>query len=1020
MLILAGVSINAIIGDDGIINRTQYSIFLSEMTEVEEAVQMWKAGEAIGQMGEETKAIPANGLCNREKLMSTERLVGEVGYYRIWSMTETVPEISVLSNAIDFNNEFEGELIAFPAGVQDLFYLNNEAIGIKSDKTYVIDAATGMIYSMSGVKLKGVSCYSANMATAVMIGTSKAPIFAESEVSGTGADDEKLAGNVQDEYLEDGTKNPDYNPYGFKLISDGSNLNVYKLYNNGLLYGKGLKGNLLNSTVSEKDILLDKTRWNELKIPQSIPGASSGNVTVVSARNCIYVVDENNELWGWGVNDMNRFGLKQSEQINYTAYKPVKLNVDGKKIYKVIPNYNATWVITITNGIYELYVAGYNQGNFGINSDNVSFENFQKVEFDNPQNIVSINSDLYSLSYATLILTKEKDVNGKNISKIWYAGNKKWSVLLNTDMYGKASHKFVQLFDGTYGDTALCPDNVDKIIQGLDAGNENNFFFISNNTLYQFNGSTVAEVLFGEQSAKILKFSASQIVGIAYIEINNEKQIWYKAIGAYNLIGASNFEANKWLRLDNDENCPSEIVNSGIKEMDMTSDYTAQMSTGYIVLNNGNVYVFGCEEGTGTGKGNKAFHLDKLTKLDDLNNIDGIVLSEESPNSHCVGSVILYSGEKDSRKYYMTWDSYLYGFENILQKSWIPVAENVKKFNGQTSASTDALAYIDKNNDIWVLGYDPSTIGLGNVETKPVKNFVRLKDYFEENSDIYKALNGKVVDYQIGFEILMILNDDGELYVSGKDTPNSNWNNTGLGVGETALEPTLLDTDVKVILGSYNERVYVKKTGEIFVFGGGQAGANRYVPTLISGIEIDKDSDVELFGNRDYGCVLLENYNYNGEEKQNVYICGMSSNDGLKFGFRDDQGGTGWRKVDTTKDFGNDPIKSYSHNYWANYILTQSNKIYGTGNLSYLGKNAIYTSFISEYTYLTDGSSIAVGYGENDANGSFAIVCNDGKVYGTGYNGNGILGRWIGINRKQANSRYKTAFEWVECPELEL
>ena len=37
MLILAGVSINAIIGDDGIISRTQYSTFLSEMTAVEEA-----------------------------------------------------------------------------------------------------------------------------------------------------------------------------------------------------------------------------------------------------------------------------------------------------------------------------------------------------------------------------------------------------------------------------------------------------------------------------------------------------------------------------------------------------------------------------------------------------------------------------------------------------------------------------------------------------------------------------------------------------------------------------------------------------------------------------------------------------------------------------------------------------------------------------------------------------------------------------------------------------------------------
>ncbi len=113
MLILAGVSINAIIGDDGIISRTQYSTFLSEMTAVEEAVQMWKAGEAIGQMGEDTKSIPVNGLCKSTELIATDRLVGEVGYYRIWSMSETSPEVSIFTKASDFNSEFESEMIFF-------------------------------------------------------------------------------------------------------------------------------------------------------------------------------------------------------------------------------------------------------------------------------------------------------------------------------------------------------------------------------------------------------------------------------------------------------------------------------------------------------------------------------------------------------------------------------------------------------------------------------------------------------------------------------------------------------------------------------------------------------------------------------------------------------------------------------------------------------------------------------------------------------------------------------------------
>ena len=53
-------------------------------------------------------------------------------------------------------------------------------------------------------------------------------------------------------------------------------------------------------------------------------------------------------------------------------------------------------------------------------------------------------------------------------------------------------------------------------------------------------------------------------------------------------------------------------------------------------------------------------------------------------------------------------------------------------------------------------------------------------------------------------------------------------------------------------------------------------------------------------------------------------------------------------------------------------------------------------------------------------NGFYIAIKSDGTVWGTGTNTYGILGRWIGIDRKQPNSRYKTAFDWVECPELEI
>jgi len=52
--------------------------------------------------------------------------------------------------------------------------------------------------------------------------------------------------------------------------------------------------------------------------------------------------------------------------------------------------------------------------------------------------------------------------------------------------------------------------------------------------------------------------------------------------------------------------------------------------------------------------------------------------------------------------------------------------------------------------------------------------------------------------------------------------------------------------------------------------------------------------------------------------------------------------------------------------------------------------------------------------------GFFVAIDTEGRVYATGNNLNGQLGRWIGVGRGESNSRFKTALDWVECPELEI
>ena len=113
-------------------------------------------------------------------------------------------------------------------------------------------------------------------------------------------------------------------------------------------------------------------------------------------------------------------------------------------------------------------------------------------------------------------------------------------------------------------------------------------------------------------------------------------------------------------------------------------------------------------------------------------------------------------------------------------------------------------------------------------------------------------------------------------------------------------------------------------------------------------------------------------------------------------------------------------ISKFSNRLQVAMFLTDDGEVYGYGQRNILGINNTSGSITDQIQKLPIGSAgekvsqIVVG-------NRYAIaITNTGKVYGTGSNMYGILGRWIGIDRKSPNSRYKTAFEWVECPELEI
>ena len=122
---------------------------------------------------------------------------------------------------------------------------------------------------------------------------------------------------------------------------------------------------------------------------------------------------------------------------------------------------------------------------------------------------------------------------------------------------------------------------------------------------------------------------------------------------------------------------------------------------------------------------------------------------------------------------------------------------------------------------------------------------------------------------------------------------------------------------------------------------------------------------------------------------------------------------------DMANDFNGEKIKSIatSDGRGSYIVLTEDGNLYGWGPDNKLGignENSTLERKVIPITTISDVEEIIGG------KGFFIVRKKDGSVWATGNNENGVLGRWIGIDRKTRGSKYQTAYEWVECPELEI
>ncbi len=102
----------------------------------------------------------------------------------------------------------------------------------------------------------------------------------------------------------------------------------------------------------------------------------------------MYFIDSKDDLWVYGSNSAsNKLGLTAEQSVEYTGREAMKVNLNGKKVKKVFPGTDTTFILTTDN---VLMAAGLNTlGQLGL-GDTHSTTVFEKVEVPNAQNIETV------------------------------------------------------------------------------------------------------------------------------------------------------------------------------------------------------------------------------------------------------------------------------------------------------------------------------------------------------------------------------------------------------------------------------------------------------------------------------------------------------------------------------------------------------------------------------------------------------------------------------------------------------
>ena len=355
-------------------------------------------------------------------------------------------------------------------------------------------------------------------------------------------------------------------------------------------------------------------------------------------------------------------------------------------------------------------------------------------------------------------------------------------------------------------------------------------------------------------------------------------------------------------------------------------------------------------------------------------------------------------------KIYTTGNSGLVIRDKVLQKEWKLIATNVKSFDAKNTA------YIDNNNNLYIAGTDSKALGLGadSEISQSINNYILHPD---------ESIRGKVKEVKMTSTNTYVLTTDNELLATGYYSNNGSLSYPGWSDGKNKSEFNKLLDNIKsfAVYNSINGvGLAISNDGRAYAWGENYGGTN---------------------GQTDRGLLIPTEYNLkeyvnNCEDTNKLIITELRA-------FLVDELGNLFKSgnwTNKTYDGGATPtnyFSKYTHNITLNegeniidvvgdnynmLALTSAGRLFGYGYANQLGINDATATLTEtmEIPGMTDVVQITKG------NGFYIAVKSDGTVWGTGTNKYGVLGRWVGSDRNSPNSRYRTAYEWVECPELEV